>query len=254
MIRMASILVLTTLLSAEWKDLTALRAWRAPAGTWVEASEVSANPEDSKRLAWKPGKGALVNGPTGRTTNLLTSEEFGDIDAHIEFTVAQGSNSGVYFMGRYEIQVLDSFGNEKITKSDCGSIYQRWDPARGKGNEGFEGHAPRVNASTASRNMAELRCRVSGATIRRFGEEDGERTIREGGPQRPRDPRECRRNRSHAGEHLGGREAFGTDHAPGRPRAGCVPQHPDPSRFANPAKRACSSMRRFFPDEAGRRP
>jgi hypothetical protein len=148
MIRMASILVLTTLLSAaEWKDLTGLRAWRAPAGTWVEASEVSASAEDSKKLAWKPGNGALVNGPTGRTTNLLTSEEFGDIDAHIEFMVAQGSNSGVYFMGRYEIQVLDSFGNEKISKSDCGSIYQRWDPARGKGNEGFEGHAPRVNAS-----------------------------------------------------------------------------------------------------------
>src|SRR5262245_34036137 len=112
MISTASMLILTMFLAAEkWGDLIGdlgLRAWRAPAGTWVEASEVSTNAEDSKRLAWKPGKGALVNGPTGRTTNLLTTEEFGDIEAHVEFMVAEGSNSGVYFMARYEIQVLDS--------------------------------------------------------------------------------------------------------------------------------------------------
>src|SRR5262249_55051677 len=145
--------LLTMFLAAgQWHDLIAglgLRAWRAPAGAWVEASDVFPNPEDPKRLAWKPGKGALVNGPTGRTVNLLTTDEFADIEAHVEFMVAEGSNSGVYFMGRYELQVLDSFGKEKLTVHDCGSIYERWDPARGKGNEGFEGHAPRMNASKA---------------------------------------------------------------------------------------------------------
>jgi hypothetical protein len=52
-------------------------------------------------------------------------------------------------MGRYEIQVLDSFGKKEAAYSDCGGIYQRWDPKRGKGQEGFEGHAPRVNAAKA---------------------------------------------------------------------------------------------------------
>ena len=40
-------------------------------------------------------------------------------------------------MGRYEIQVLDSFGKERIAEHDCGAIYQRWDPKRGKGKEGL---------------------------------------------------------------------------------------------------------------------
>ena len=153
MVWAAALLAWTTLFAAEqWHDLIGglgLRAWRAPAGAWVEASKVWPNPEDSKKLAWVAGQGVLINGPTGRTVNLLSTEEFGDIEAHVEFMVAQGSNSGVYFMGRYEIQIFDSFGKEKVTASDCGSIYQRWDPARGKGNEGFEGHAPRANASKA---------------------------------------------------------------------------------------------------------
>ena len=36
------------------------------------------------------------------------------MEAHIEFMVPKGSNSGVYFQGRYEIQILDSYGVEKL--------------------------------------------------------------------------------------------------------------------------------------------
>ena len=61
--------------------------------------------------------------------------------------VPKGSNSGVYFQGRYEIQVFDSYGVPAPKYSDCGGIYRRWDPKRGKGNEGFEGQPPRRNAS-----------------------------------------------------------------------------------------------------------
>jgi hypothetical protein len=50
-------------------------------------------------------------------------------------------------MGRYEIQVLDSWGVEKPKHGDCGGIYQRWDNKRKP--KGFEGHPPRVNASKA---------------------------------------------------------------------------------------------------------
>jgi hypothetical protein len=55
------------------------------------------------------------------------------------------SNSGIYFMGRYEIQVFDSYGKEEVEHSDCGGIYQRWDENRNP--KGYEGYPPKVNAS-----------------------------------------------------------------------------------------------------------
>src|SRR5918911_3019200 len=55
----------------------------------------------------------------------------------LEFNVSKGSNSGVYFQGQYEVQILDSFGkkDKELKYGDCGGIY---DTA-----------APRTNASKA---------------------------------------------------------------------------------------------------------
>jgi len=122
-----------------------LGSWRAETGDWLIAGEAKMDPADSKRIATAPGAGVLVNGPTGRTRNLLSKLEHGDVEAHVEFMVPEGSNSGVYFQGRYEIQILDSWGVEEVKHGDCGGIYQRWDSKRSP--QGFEGHAPRVNAS-----------------------------------------------------------------------------------------------------------
>jgi hypothetical protein len=119
-----------------------LTAWRQPVGDWLIVGDVSTDPQNEKRLVWKPGAGIAVNGERGDTRHLITRLEHGDVDAHIEFMVPKGSNSGVYFQGRYEIQVLDSWGVKEPTFGDCGGIYQRW--AAGKG---FEGRPPRVNAS-----------------------------------------------------------------------------------------------------------
>jgi sugar phosphate isomerase/epimerase len=123
-----------------------LSAWRGNTGQWRVVGDVSMNSANEKLLTVKPGTGAVVNGPTGRTSHLLTKAEFGDVKAHIEFMVPRESNSGVYFMGRYEIQVFDSW---KKTSPDagieCGGIYQRWDDKRDP--KGFEGHSPRVNTS-----------------------------------------------------------------------------------------------------------
>ena len=119
-------------------------AWRGNTGQWEIVGDAFTNPKNVMSLSSKPGTGVILNGPTGRTNNILSKAEFGDARAHIEFMVPKGSNSGVYFMGRYEIQVFDSWGVEKPTHSDCGGIYQRWDD-----NKGYEGHGPRVNASKA---------------------------------------------------------------------------------------------------------
>lgn len=126
-------------------------AWRTPekprADDWIMVGDVRPDPENPALFTTEPGRGILVNGVKGRTRHLFSLEEFGDVEAHIEFMVPKGSNSGVYFMGRYEIQVLDSFGKEEPQHSDCGGIYQRWDPSRGQGKQGYEGRPPRVNAS-----------------------------------------------------------------------------------------------------------
>lgn len=121
-------------------------AWRSPTGQWEVVGEAFMNPTNEKLLSTKPGTGVIINGPIGKTSNLLSKDEFGDVKAHIEFMVSKDSNSGVYFMGRYEIQVFDSWQKEsEYAGIECGGIYQRWDDNRNP--KGFEGHSPRVNAS-----------------------------------------------------------------------------------------------------------
>jgi len=124
-------------------------AWRGNTGQWEIVGDTFTNPKNVKLLSSKPGTGIILNGPTGRTNNILSKVEFGDVRAHIEFMIPKGSNSGVYFMGRYEIQVYDSYGVEKgqYPGIECGGIYERWDNNRNP--KGFEGHSPRVNASRA---------------------------------------------------------------------------------------------------------
>jgi len=95
------------------------------------------------------GKGILVNNQTEtEKANLFSVFEHGDMELDIEFLVPKGSNSGIYFQGRYEIQIFDSYGREPDV-TDCGSIYQRWDDSKPEGQKGYEGHPPKVNASKA---------------------------------------------------------------------------------------------------------
>jgi len=121
-----------------------LSAWRGNTGQWTIVGQAVQDPDDPRRIATAQGSGVLVNGPTGRTCNLLSKCEHRDVEAHIEFMVPEGSNSGVYFQGRYEVQILDSWGKDHVKHGDCGGIYQRWDRQK---NQGFEGHPPRVNVS-----------------------------------------------------------------------------------------------------------
>jgi hypothetical protein len=119
-----------------------LSTWRDDDGGWTIVGRAIMDLGDPKRIATEPGQGVLVNGPVGKTKNIFSKLEHADVEAHLEFMVPQGSNSGVYFQGRYEVQILDSWGVEELKYGDCGGIYERWAEGRG-----FEGHPPKVNAS-----------------------------------------------------------------------------------------------------------
>jgi len=96
------------------------------------------------RLGARPSPGGkILNGPQGRTVNLVSDQRFGDSELYLEFMIAKGSNSGVYLHGLYEVQVFDSYGStEAMKSSDCGGIYHRWID-----NKGVGGSAPSRNAS-----------------------------------------------------------------------------------------------------------
>jgi hypothetical protein len=132
---------------AAWIELMPgknLDAWREPRGDWLIVAQAAKDPKDAKRLVWKKGEGMAVNGEKGSTVSLVSKQEFGDVEAHVEFMIPSRSNSGVYFMGRYEVQIYDSFGVAKDAYPgiECGGIYPRW-----INNHEHEGHSPRVNAS-----------------------------------------------------------------------------------------------------------
>jgi glucose/arabinose dehydrogenase len=82
-----------------------------------------------------------MEGGAERAGDLVSRLEFGDCDVHVDFMIPKGGNSGVYLMGRYEVQILDSAGKLELAFSDCGGIYQGW----GEGNR-WPGRAPSFNA------------------------------------------------------------------------------------------------------------
>ena len=67
---------------------------------------------------------------------IQSKEHFGSCQLHIEFATpseakssGQGrGNSGVFLMGQYEVQVLDSFNNKTYPDGQCGALYGRAKP------------------------------------------------------------------------------------------------------------------------------
>jgi hypothetical protein len=71
-----------------------------------------------------------------RSGNILTIDSFGSCQLHIEWMVPEGTtgtsqgrgNSGIKFMERYEVQVLDSFNNKTYADGQAASIYGQYPP------------------------------------------------------------------------------------------------------------------------------
>ena len=132
--------------------LTDLSAFDQPSKNWTIEQAVFAKYSDTL-FQVSPGSGVLVNtlrgGKYHRTDDLKSQMQHGDIRLLVDFMLPRGMNSGIYLQGRYEVQLYDSWGKKTVKYDDCGGIYERWDDSRGKGKEGYEGYAPRQNASKA---------------------------------------------------------------------------------------------------------
>ena len=59
---------------------------------------------------WVVKDGILTSDKSG--ANLVSDEKFQDFELHLEFRYPEGSNSGIYLRGRYEVQIADNKGLE----------------------------------------------------------------------------------------------------------------------------------------------
>jgi hypothetical protein len=116
------------------KDLS---GWKAKApesrSNWT-VGRASVSPSAPGALVVEAGGSDLVNAKGGGV-DLSTEQKFGDALIEVEVMVPKGSNSGIYVMGEYEVQVFDSFGKSRLGQGDMGAIYSA--------------AAPKTNASKA---------------------------------------------------------------------------------------------------------
>ncbi|WP_425638655.1 3-keto-disaccharide hydrolase [Algoriphagus yeomjeoni] len=128
-----------------------LSSFEGNKGSWTEVGKVWANPAIPNELQAADGSGVFANLPTKKNpgADIVTKDKYGDLDLSLEYMVAPGSNSGVYLQGNYEIQILDSWTTTTTKPGDNGGIYQRWDESKPEGQKGYQGYAPRQNASKA---------------------------------------------------------------------------------------------------------
>jgi hypothetical protein len=91
---------------------------------WV-AGKAAMSSDDPKQLVNKGGSGEMINlaAQHGDSLDIYSTEKFGDCRIELEVMVPKGSNSGIYVMGEYEIQVLDSWDSVKMGGGDMGAVY-----------------------------------------------------------------------------------------------------------------------------------
>lgn len=110
------------------------------------------------------------NGPGG--VDIYSEEKYGDATIMVEVMVPKGSNSGIYVMGEYEVQVLDSYGRDKVGPGDMGGLYGASAPkvnACKKPGEWqefvIEYQAPRYEGGKKVSNMKFLKIALNGTVI-----------------------------------------------------------------------------------------
>jgi hypothetical protein len=112
--------------------------------------------------------------------SIETRESFGDVHLHVEWSTANPpvgtdqnrSNSGVFLMRTYEVQVLDSYNNVTYADGQAGAIYGQYPPLvnvtapPGEWNSfDIEFRAPRFAPDGTVRDSARMTVRHNGVLI-----------------------------------------------------------------------------------------
>lgn len=100
----------------------------------VGLDEWRSDRDSSAAAPWRIEAGALVVVPG--TGGIHTAQRFGDAQLHLEWMVPvpvaldgqNRGNSGVFLMGQYEVQVLDSWENRTYADGQAGSVYGQFPP------------------------------------------------------------------------------------------------------------------------------
>ena len=106
-----------------------LAGWSFKKKGTLESKWVTGTPQldtaNPKALKARGRGGAMVNVVTGhgQSIDIYSDQKWGSSRIELEVLVAKGANSGIYVMGEYEVQVLDSYGKEKLGGGDMGAIY-----------------------------------------------------------------------------------------------------------------------------------
>ncbi|MGL6269708.1 MAG: 3-keto-disaccharide hydrolase [Chitinophagaceae bacterium] len=90
--------------------------------------------DKNQPIGWTMENGAMV--VKGGSGGIKTKRGFGDCQMHIEFRTpaevkgdGQGrGNSGIFLMGKYELQVLDNYNNKTYVNGQAGSMYKQLPP------------------------------------------------------------------------------------------------------------------------------
>jgi hypothetical protein len=165
---------------------------------WSVVAAVKLKDGMPERLEAEKGEGVLLNGGDGKGVDLLSEKKYGDCEVHVEFNVAKGSNSGVYFQGQYEVQILDSFGRKdaELKYGDCGGIYNTRAPSTNASKAPGEWQsfdvifqAPRFDsAGKKTANAKFVKVMHNGKVIHENVEVKGPTTAALGGAEKPEGP------------------------------------------------------------------
>ncbi len=105
-----------------------LEGWKtkAPAdrSRWT-VGKAATDPADPTKLKVETatGDGAELVNATGGGVDIYSEQKWGDALIEVELMVPKGSNSGIYVMGEYEVQVYDSHGKKNVGPGDLGGLY-----------------------------------------------------------------------------------------------------------------------------------
>lgn len=88
------------------------------------------------KVGWEIDKEEGCMTVKGGTGSIQTKKDFGSVQLHLEFRTpselqgeGQGrGNSGVFFMGKYELQILDSYSSETYANGQAGAVYKQYPP------------------------------------------------------------------------------------------------------------------------------